>query len=50
VIDAQSLAGIWKQIRYRLFKFPAFIVDKKLTYIGWDHRQLEALIDQRVHA
>ena len=50
VIDAQSLAGIWKQIRYRLFKFPAFIVDKKLTYIGWDHQQLEALIDQRIHA
>jgi hypothetical protein len=50
VIDAQSPMGMWKQIRYQLFKFPAFIVDKKLTYIGWDHRQLEALIDQRIHA
>jgi hypothetical protein len=50
VIDAQSPAGIWKQIRYRLFKFPAFIVDKKLTYIGWDPRQLEELIDQRIRA
>jgi hypothetical protein len=50
LIDAQSPMGMWKQIRYRLFKFPAFIVDKKLTYIGWDHRQLEALIDQRIHA
>ena len=50
VIDAQSPMGMWKQIRYRLFKFPAFIVDKKLTYIGWDHSQLEALIDQRIHA
>ena len=50
VIDAQSPMGIWKQIRYRLFRFPAFIVDKKLTYIGWDYSQLEALIDQRIHA
>ncbi|MGD8520019.1 MAG: hypothetical protein PVF56_02640 [Desulfobacterales bacterium] len=50
LIDAQSPMGMWKQIRYRLFKFPAFIVDKKLTYIGWDHRQLETLIDQRIHA
>ena len=50
LIDAQSPMGMWKQIRYRLFKFPAFIVDKKLTYIGWDYRQLEALIDQRIHA
>ncbi len=49
VIDAQSPMGIWKQIRYRLFRFPAFIVDKKRTYIGWDPRQLEALIDERIH-
>ena len=50
LIDAQSPMGMWKQIRYRLFKFPAFIVDKKLTYSGWDYRELEALIDQRIHA
>ena len=49
VIDAQSPLGLWKQIRYRLFRFPAFIVDKKRTYIGWDSRQLEALIDERIH-
>ena len=49
VIDAQSPLGLWKQIRYRLFRFPAFIVDKKRTYIGWDHRQLETLIDERIH-
>jgi hypothetical protein len=50
VIDAQSPVGLWKQIRYRLFRFPAFIVDKKHTYIGWDTKQLEALIDERIHS
>jgi len=49
VIDAQSPLGLWKQIRYKLFRFPAFIVDKKRTYIGWDFQQLESLIDERIH-
>jgi hypothetical protein len=49
VIDAQTPVGLWKQIRYGLFRFPAFIVDKKRTYIGWDSQQLEALIDERIH-
>ncbi len=49
VIDAQSPLGLWKQIRYRLFRFPAFIVARKSTYIGWDHGELEALIDEQIH-
>ena len=48
VIDAQSPLGFWKQLRHRLFRFPAFIVDKKLTYIGWDYSELESLIDRRI--
>ena len=50
VIDAQSPLGLWMQIRHRLFRFPAFIIDKKSTYIGWDTKELEALIDERIHA
>ncbi len=50
VIDAQSPLGVWKQIRYRLFRFPAFIVNKRRTYIGWDYKELEALIDECIHA
>jgi hypothetical protein len=49
VIDAQSPLGLWKQIRHRTFKFPAFIVDQKRTYIGWDYGELETLIDERIH-
>jgi hypothetical protein len=48
VIDAQSPAGMWKQIRHRVFKFPAFIVNKKKTYIGWNPRELESFIDEEV--
>ncbi|MBU1905117.1 MAG: hypothetical protein KJ573_16185 [Proteobacteria bacterium] len=49
VIDAQSPLGFWKQIRHRVFRFPAFIVDRKKTYIGWDYQDLEAIIDGRIH-
>ncbi|MFH1954776.1 MAG: hypothetical protein ABIL06_24575 [Pseudomonadota bacterium] len=49
IIDAQSPFGFWKQIRYRVFRFPAFIVDGKKTYIGWDYQELEAIIDGRIH-
>ena len=48
VIDAQSPVGLWKQIRHRVFHFPAFIVDKKHTYVGWDSEQLEALLDEHI--
>jgi hypothetical protein len=48
LIDAQSPAGLWKQLRHRLSEMPAFIVDRKLIYAGWDREQLEALIDQRI--
>ena len=49
VIDAQSPLGLWKQIRYRVRKFPAFIIDRKETYVGWDNKELEAVIDQQIH-
>lgn len=49
VIDAQSPVGFWKQIRHRVFRFPAFIVDKQSTYVGWDPQELEVLIDKRIH-
>lgn len=48
VIDAFSPLGLWKQIRYGLHRFPAFIIDGKSTYIGWDAGELESLIDARI--
>jgi hypothetical protein len=49
IIDAQSPFGFWKQLRHRVFRFPAFIIDRKKTYIGWDCQELEAIIDDRIH-
>jgi len=49
LIDAQSPLGLWKQIRHKVRKCPAFIIDRKETYVGWDSRELETVIDQRIH-
>lgn len=49
IIDAQSPVGLWKQLRHRVFRFPAFIVDREKTYIGWDYKELEAIIDDRIY-
>jgi len=48
VIEAQSPLGLWKQIRHRVFKYPAFIVDGKKTYVGFNCEELGALIDERI--
>jgi hypothetical protein len=50
IIDALSPLGIWKQLRHRVFRFPAFIVgDGRKTYVGWDCQELGAIIDEEIH-
>lgn len=48
LIDAQSPLGLWKQIRHWVFRLPAFIVDRTRICTGWDAKQLESLIDERL--
>ena len=48
LIDAQSLLGIYKSLRYWIRKYPAFIVEGKETYAGWDKNQLEGLLDKYI--
>lgn len=46
ILDAQSPLGIFKQLKYGIKYFPAFIVEGKHQYIGWDRIELEAIIDR----
>ena len=48
VIDAQSPMGILKSLWHRAWKYPAFIVEGKDKYVGWDAEKLEALIDRHL--
>ncbi|NTU48287.1 MAG: hypothetical protein HGA84_04695 [Syntrophobacteraceae bacterium] len=47
-IDAQSPLGLWKQIRHWIFTYPAWIIDSRATYAGWDGRELKSLIEMRI--
>ena len=50
MIDAKSFVGFYKSLRYRIRRYPFFIVDGKETYAGWDHTELEGLLDKCVRA
>jgi len=44
LIDAQSILGFYKSLRHWVRKYPAFIVEGKETYMGWDKSRLESLL------
>ena len=46
LIDAYSPVGFYKSLRHRIRKYPAFIVEKKETFIGWDKSRLEEILDR----
>jgi hypothetical protein len=44
VIDPQSLRGIYKTLRYRVRKYPSFIVNEKNLIVGWNRAALDRAI------
>jgi hypothetical protein len=48
--DAQSPRGIYKSLIHRLRQYPAFIIEEKDVYIGWDRERLEELVDKYLKA
>ena len=50
VIDAASVEGVYKSLRYGVRKYPAMIVDGKEKITGLDFDRAGALIDQRLTA
>ncbi len=48
VIDAASIEGLYKSLRYRTRKFPAMIVDGRERILGLDFDRARMLIEQRL--
>ncbi len=48
LVDAESPLGLYKALRHRFRKNPAFILDKKDVYTGWELEEIEALLDARL--
>ena len=49
IIDAQSLEGLYKSVRHRVFRYPAFIIDRKKKYIGKGKFQLDTLLQEELN-
>ncbi len=45
VVDAKSIRGIYKSLRYRFRSYPAFIVDKEDVVAGWDREKLARVLE-----
>ena len=48
LIGAQSFYGLYKLIRHRIRKYPAFVVNNRDVCTGWERENLEALLDRHI--
>ena len=48
VVDAASVEGVWKTLRYGVRKYPAFVIEGKDKLMGTDFAQVEARINQHL--
>ena len=44
VVAPQSLEGFFKSLRYRVRRYPAFIINRRKTYIGWEPAVMACLL------
>ncbi len=50
IIDAVSMEGVFKSLRYGVRRYPAIIIDGKDKITGFDMDQVSPLIDRQVAA
>ena len=46
LIDPLSGLGLWKALRYWIRRYPAFVVNGKEKYSGWDQRALAMMLQR----
>jgi hypothetical protein len=44
VIDPQSPEGLFKSLRYRVRRYPTWVVDGRTRVVGWDREALNAAL------
>jgi hypothetical protein len=48
VVDAASIEGLYKALRYRTRRFPAFVIDGQERIVGFSADRLNAALKQRL--
>ena len=46
VIDPQSIEGLLKSLRYRIRKYPTWIIDGQTRVVGWDRLAVERALER----
>jgi hypothetical protein len=44
VIDPQSPEGLVKSLRYRIRRYPTFVIDGKTRIVGWKRERLDEML------
>jgi len=48
VVDPQSLEGFFKSLRYRIGRYPTFVINHHTKYTGWEPAALDRLLKKRI--
>jgi hypothetical protein len=48
VIDAASIEGILASLRYRVFRYPAFVIDRREKFVGPDLGEVQRALERRL--
>jgi hypothetical protein len=48
IVDVSSLRGFLKALRYGVHRYPAFIINKRMTLVGWDPVSLSQILDEEM--
>jgi hypothetical protein len=50
VVDAASIEGVWRSLRYGVRRYPTVVVDGEDKFVGTDFAPANRLIDERLDA
>jgi len=50
IVDPQSPEGFLKSLRYGVRRYPAFIINRRAKYVGWEPTALDRLLAQHLSA
>lgn len=48
LVDAASIEGVYKSLRYRTRRFPSFVIDGKERVVGFDRQRLDSELEKRL--
>lgn len=48
VLDPQSPQGFFKSLRYRISRYPTFVISRRTRYTGWNPAVLDRLLQKHV--